>query len=83
MGSLFPDRDRIHVPCIGGQILNHWTTRGVPFSLFYSLVTVVCFGEYSFFLGGERWIFLKRIIFFFFNLIVVVGIAFVLSARSF
>ena len=24
-------RDSIHVPCIGRQILSHWTTRGVPF----------------------------------------------------
>ena len=23
-------RDRTHVPCIGRQILNHWTTREVP-----------------------------------------------------
>ena len=23
-------RDRTHVPCTGGQILNHWTTREVP-----------------------------------------------------
>ena len=23
-------RNRIHVPCIGKQILNHWTTRDVP-----------------------------------------------------
>ena len=22
-------RDQTHVPCIGGQILNHWTTREV------------------------------------------------------
>ena len=26
----FPTSDRIYVPCIGKQILNHWTTRDVP-----------------------------------------------------
>ena len=27
-------RDQIHIPCIGRQIINHWTTREVPsFSL--------------------------------------------------
>ena len=26
----FPARDRTHVPCIGRQILYHWTTRDVP-----------------------------------------------------
>ena len=25
-----PIRDQTHVPCIGRQILNHWTTREVP-----------------------------------------------------
>ena len=25
-----PTRDQTHVPCIGRQILNHWTTREVP-----------------------------------------------------
>ena len=25
-----PTRDLAHVPCIGRQILNHWTTREVP-----------------------------------------------------
>ena len=25
-----PTRDRTHVPCIGRQILDHWTTREVP-----------------------------------------------------
>ena len=25
-----PTRDQTHVPCIGKQILNHWTTREVP-----------------------------------------------------
>ena len=24
-----------HVPCIGGQIINHWTTRGVPSCPFF------------------------------------------------
>ena len=23
-------RDQIRIPCLGGQILNHWTTREVP-----------------------------------------------------
>ena len=26
----FLTRDQTHVPCIGRQILNHWTTREVP-----------------------------------------------------
>ena len=25
-----PNRDQTHIPCIGRQILNHWTTREVP-----------------------------------------------------
>ena len=25
-------RNQTHIPCIGGQILNHWTTREVPLS---------------------------------------------------
>ena len=25
-----PPMDQTHVPCIGRQILNHWTTREVP-----------------------------------------------------
>ena len=27
-------RDRTHVPCIGRQILNHWTTREVLLKIF-------------------------------------------------
>ena len=27
-------RDRTHVPCIGRWILNHWTTREVPYICF-------------------------------------------------
>ena len=30
-------RNWTHVPCIGRQILNHWTTRGMPPALFKSL----------------------------------------------
>ena len=30
-------RDPIHVPCIGKQILNHWTTRGIPQNICYRL----------------------------------------------
>jgi len=26
-----PVRDQTHIPCIGRQILNHWTTKEVPF----------------------------------------------------
>ena len=29
-----PTRDWTHVPCIGSQVLNHWTTREVPTYLF-------------------------------------------------
>ena len=28
-----PTRDQTHIPCIGGQIINHWTTREAPASL--------------------------------------------------
>ena len=28
-----PTRDGAHIPCIGRQILNHWTTREVPIPL--------------------------------------------------
>ena len=28
-------RDQTHVPCVAGQILNHWTTREVPWSGFH------------------------------------------------
>ena len=46
-----PTRYRTHVPCIGRQILNHWTTRGVHINflklfiliggyLFYNIVVV-------------------------------------------
>ena len=31
-------RDRTHVPCIAGQILNHWPTRKVPLPSFLTLV---------------------------------------------
>ena len=30
----FPTRERTRVPCIARQILNHWTTREVPVSVF-------------------------------------------------
>ena len=29
-----PTRDRTRVLCIGRQILNHWTTREVPYLIF-------------------------------------------------
>ena len=28
-------RDQTHVSCVAGQILNHWTTREVPWSGFH------------------------------------------------
>ena len=28
-------RDQTHVPCIGRQILNHWTTREVPVKVIF------------------------------------------------
>ena len=42
----FWTRDQTHVPCTGRQILNHWTTRKVPFSFgvmktFWKLIEVV------------------------------------------
>ena len=43
MGSVAPQhvessqtRDLAHVPCIGRQVLNHWTTREVPVSILMS-----------------------------------------------
>ena len=35
-----PTRDQIHVPCIGRQILNHWTTREVPPLFFKKMKTM-------------------------------------------
>ena len=28
-----PAREQTHVPCIAGQVLNHWTTREVPLGI--------------------------------------------------
>ena len=42
-----PTRDRTHTPYIAGQILNHWTTREVPFLL---LLDVSKYAEEIFFL---------------------------------
>ena len=36
----FPPRDWTHVPCIGRQILYHWTTREVPLVLTFKLLLV-------------------------------------------
>ena len=30
VGHLFPNEGWNYVPCFGGQILNHWTTREIP-----------------------------------------------------
>ena len=38
--KIFPDRDQTCVPCIGRQILNHWTTREVLDHLL--LTTALC-----------------------------------------
>ena len=38
-------RDRTCVPCIGRQILNHWTTREVPFSEHFKVTTCRCFSK--------------------------------------
>ena len=35
-------RDQTHVPCTGRQILNHWTTREVPVSLFCWRLLFIC-----------------------------------------
>ena len=42
--GLFPDQGSIRVPCIGRQVLNHWTTREVPPCLFriFSLMLLSC-----------------------------------------
>ena len=32
-----PTRDRTRIPCIGRQILNHWTTREVPITMFSNM----------------------------------------------
>ena len=50
-----PTRDRTHVPCIGRQILNHWTTREVPGCLLLIenhlgvKLRVLLLGDYQFF----------------------------------
>ena len=36
LGSLI--RDRTHIPCVGRQILNHWTTREVPATVFNNII---------------------------------------------
>ena len=38
LGLSFPSRDQTHIPCIGRQILNHWTTKKVPGWLFEGLI---------------------------------------------
>ena len=35
-------RDQTRVPCVGRQILNHWTTREAPVYLFFGLVSKEC-----------------------------------------
>ena len=44
-----PTRDWTYVPCIGKQILNHWTTRDVPLALLKirSFVFLLCQGPAS------------------------------------
>ena len=65
-----PCRDGTHVPCIGRQILNHWTTREVPeyfsffrffflmwaiFEVFIELVTVLLLFYVLVFWLGDMW----------------------------
>ena len=38
LGLSSPSRDQTHIPCIGRQILNHWTTKKVPGWLFEGLI---------------------------------------------
>ena len=40
----FPTRDRVYAPCIGKQILNHWTTRDVPSTPILELLHL-CFSD--------------------------------------
>ena len=35
------NRDRTRVPCIGRRILNHWTTREVPFLMFLKIISLL------------------------------------------
>ena len=37
-GLSFLARDRTHIPCIGRQILNHWTTREIPIRYYLDLL---------------------------------------------
>ena len=39
-GILVLRRDQTHIPCLAGQILNHWATREVPFIVFFCLFHV-------------------------------------------
>ena len=42
-------KDRNCVPCIGGQILNHWTTREILSLLIKRLMKSLLFGQEAFF----------------------------------
>ena len=33
-----PTKDQTHIPCIGRQSLNHWTTREVPLISLFRLI---------------------------------------------
>ena len=44
-----PTRGGTHVPCIGRQILNHWSTREVPQLLFSSEFLILAV------LPGVKW----------------------------
>ena len=44
-------RDQTHVPCVARQILNHWTTKGVPAPGF---LTHVCRAEEEPLFGEEN-----------------------------
>ena len=49
-------RDQTYVPCIGRQILNHWTTREV-LSYRFLLITVIFIARYLIFLMLLLWFF--------------------------
>ena len=47
VGSQFSNQDRIHIPCTGRQIFNHWTTREVPGIFFFLCIFHLLFSPLS------------------------------------
>ena len=54
----FLSRDQTHVPCIGRQILNHWTTREVSviFNVDLFLMQILGFSGVRLQTGQQSWL---------------------------